>query len=211
MRRTALTGLVAGLALVVAAVLLWPAGAVGASSAPAAPVPVAAPPLPAPSPAAPSPAAAGGATPPEASPVRVRIGDVSAPVVAVGVDEEGAMSVPEDVRTVGWYRYGPGPGAPSGSSVLSGHVDDQVQGPGAFADLGDLRGDDPVEVELADGAVLRFQVRSVERFAKEELPVDRLFDRSGPSRLVLVTCGGEFDRAARSYQQNVVVTAERAR
>ncbi len=65
MRRTALTGLVAGLALVVAAVLLWPAG-VGASSTPAVPVLVPPPPL-----AAPSPAVAGGA-PPEAPPVRVQ-------------------------------------------------------------------------------------------------------------------------------------------
>jgi hypothetical protein len=202
-RRTALTGLVAGLALVVAAVLLWPAG-VGASSTPAVPVLVPPPPL-----AAPSPAVAGGA-PPEAPPVRVRVGDVSAPVVAVGVDGQGAMAVPEDVRTVGWYGYGPRPGAPSGSSVLSGHVDDEVQGPGAFADLADLSGDDPVEVELADGTVLRFQVRAVERFAKDALPVDRVFDRSGPPRLVLVTCGGEFDRASRSYEENVVVTAERA-
>ncbi len=205
MRRTALAGLLIGLALVAAAVLLRPAG-VGASPAPAGPVPVPAPPL-----AAPSPAAAGGAPVPEAPPVRVRIGDVAAPVVVVGVDGQGAMAVPEDVNTVGWYGYGPRPGAPAGSSVLSGHVDDKLQGPGAFADLAEVRGDDPVEVELADGTVARFQVRAVERFAKEELPLDRIFDRSGPARLVLVTCGGEFDRAARSYEENVVVTAEPVR
>jgi LPXTG-site transpeptidase (sortase) family protein len=119
------------------------------------------------------------------------------------------MAVPEDVRTVGWYRYGSRPGTSSGSSVLSGHVDDRVQGRGAFADLGEVEPGDPVEVELADGTRLAYRVRTVERIGKDELAVDQLFTRSGAPRLTLVTCGGDFDRTTRSYEQNVVVTAER--
>ena len=41
---------------------------------------------------------------------------------------------------------------------------------------------------------------------KTELPPD-LFARTGPSKLVLITCGGEFDRSVRRYKQNVVVVA----
>jgi sortase (surface protein transpeptidase) len=134
--------------------------------------------------------------------------DAGAPVRAVGVDGRGEMEVPEDVRTVGWYRFGPGPGAPAGSAVLSGHVDDRVQGRGAFFGLTDLAEGDPVEVTLADGRVVGYRVVLVERVDKAVLPVDRLFARDGAPRLTLVTCGGEFDRAARSYRENVVVTAE---
>ena len=74
------------------------------------------------------------------APVRIRLAgvEVDAPVVPVGVDERGEMAVPEDVRTVGWYRFGPGPGATAGSSVLAGHVDDRVQGRGAFYRLAEL-------------------------------------------------------------------------
>ena len=35
---------------------------------------------------------------------------VDAPVLPVGVDGRGEMAVPDDVRTVGWYRFGPRPG-----------------------------------------------------------------------------------------------------
>ncbi|QJY47518.1 class F sortase [Pseudonocardia broussonetiae] len=133
--------------------------------------------------------------------------DVDVEVVDVGVDERGEMEVPQDVSTVGWYRFGPGPGAAAGSAVLSGHVDDRVQGEGAFYRLSELAPGDAVEVELADGAVVAYVVDRVRRIAKEELPVDELFARDGAPVLTLVTCGGDFDREARSYRENVVVTA----
>jgi LPXTG-site transpeptidase (sortase) family protein len=215
------TGLVTGLALVVVAVLLWPAGAgvspapvpaavpavvpavvPAAVIAPASSTPLAAPPVGAPlAPAAP------------AQPAQVRIGTIAAaaPVVAVGVDERGAMAVPEDVRTVGWYRFGSRPGSLSGSAVLSGHVDDRVQGRGVFAALGDVEPGDLVEVELTDGTRLGYRVRTVEQVAKDALPADQLFARSGPPRLTLITCGGDFDWTTRTHTENVVVTAEPAR
>jgi LPXTG-site transpeptidase (sortase) family protein len=217
--RTALTGLVTGLALVVVAVLLWPAGA-GASPAPA-PVPAAVPAVVpaaviAPASSAPLAAPPVGAPPAAAAPAQpaqVRIGTIAAaaPVVAVGVDERGAMAVPEDVRTVGWYRFGSRPGSLSGSAVLSGHVDDRVQGRGVFAALGDVEPGDLVEVELTDGTRLGYRVRTVERVAKDALPADELFARSGPPRLTLITCGGDFDWTTRTHTENVVVTAEPAR
>jgi LPXTG-site transpeptidase (sortase) family protein len=213
MHRTALTGLLTGLTLIVIAVLPWPTGA-GSFPAPvsASPVPAA---LAAPAPSAPLALPLTGPPPPPAAPAlpaRLRIGTiaVAAPVVAVGVDERGAMAVPNDVRTVGWYRFGPRPGATSGSSVLSGHVDDRVQGRGAFAKLADVKPGDPVEVELADGTPLGYRVRTIERVAKDALPTDRLFARSGPPRITLITCGGAFDWTTRTHTENVVVTAEPA-
>ena len=213
MHRTALTGLLTGLTLIVIAVLPGPTGA-GSFPAPvsASPVPAA---LAAPAPSAPlTPPLTGPPPPPAppAPPARLRIGTiaVAAPVVAVGVDQRGAMAVPNDVRTVGWYRFGPRPGATSGSSVLSGHVDDRVQGRGAFAELADVKPGDPVEVELADGTPLGYRVRTIERVAKDALPTDRLFARSGPPRITLITCGGAFDWTTRTHTENVVVTAEPA-
>ena len=37
-----------------------------------------------------------------------------------------------------------------------------------------------------------------------------VFDRTGPARLALITCGGEFDEDLRSYRDNVVVLASPA-
>jgi hypothetical protein len=144
-----------------------------------------------------------------APPVRIRVADagVDAPVVVAGVDEQGGMAVPEDVRTVGWYRFGAGPGATAGSAVLAGHVDDRIQGRGAFYSLADLPAGSPIEVTLADGTVLAYRVSAVERVPKAVLPADRLFARDGPPQLALITCGGVFDRAEGGYTDNVVVTA----
>jgi sortase (surface protein transpeptidase) len=132
---------------------------------------------------------------------------VDAPVVDTGVDEQGGMAVPHDIRTVGWYRFGASPGATAGSAVLAGHVDDRIQGRGAFYRLADLAAGSPVEVTLADGTVLTYRVSAVELVPKTVLPADRLFARDGPPRLALITCGGAFDRAKGGYTDNVVVTA----
>jgi hypothetical protein len=49
-------------------------------------------------------------------------------------------------------------------------------------------------------------VAAVETYLKERLPYERLFDQSGPPRVVLVTCGGEYRRDAGGWDSNVVVT-----
>ena len=142
-------------------------------------------------------------------PARIRLPSlgVDTAVVAVGVDGRGEMAVPEDVRQTGWYRFGPAPGSAAGSSVVSGHVDDAVQGRGAFYRLVDLAVGDPVVVTTVAGVDLTFRVSTVRRIPKSTLPVDELFARDGPPHLTLVTCGGAFDRASGSYRDNVVVTA----
>jgi Sortase domain len=133
--------------------------------------------------------------------------DVSSTVAPVGVDREGDLEIPEDVAEVGWYRFGPRPGDPAGSTVLSGHVDSAEQGKGAFFRLRDLKPGDPVVVRGSDGRTWRYRVVSREEWPKSEVPLDRLFSRSGAARLTLVTCGGGFREDIRSYQDNIAVTA----
>jgi LPXTG-site transpeptidase (sortase) family protein len=196
--------LVAGLALVVVPAGMWATDdAAPATITPARPA-VEAPPVALPLPVVP-------ASPPTAPepPVRVRLPalGVDAPVGPVGIDDRGRMAVPLDVATVGWYRFGPGPGAAAGSAVLSGHVDDREQGYGAFHRLGDLVPGDPVAVDLADGGVVTYRVEAVTRFPKADLPVGEVFARDGAPRLTLVTCGGPFDYEAHGYRENVVVVA----
>jgi hypothetical protein len=48
----------------------------------------------------------------------------------------------------------------------------------------------------------------IQRTLKHALPTTSLFDRSGPRRLVLVTCGGTFDTVSRTYSDNVLVHAK---
>jgi hypothetical protein len=144
-----------------------------------------------------------------AVPQRVRLPglQVDAPVVPVGVDDHGQVAVPADGTVVGWYRWSPAAGSAAGNTVLTGHVDTRRDGPGALFDLTDVRPGHTVAVELSDGSVVPYEVVALRDYDKADLPVDELFDRTGPARLLLITCGGEFDERTRRYADNVVVTA----
>jgi LPXTG-site transpeptidase (sortase) family protein len=134
---------------------------------------------------------------------------VDARVVPVGVDPDGLMTVPDDVSTVGWYRFGSTPADDQGTIVVAGHVDDREQGRGAFFDLRAIAVGDEVEVRDDAGELTTWRVTGRRTFEKESLPIDELYERTGQQRLLLITCGGDFDRAARSYESNVVVEAVR--
>ena len=143
----------------------------------------------------------------EARPVRVVLSSVGidAPVRPVGVAEDGQMQLPPDPRVMGWYRFGPAPGA-DGSVVVAGHLDSKRFGLGPLARLRDVEVGQPIEVTLAGGATSTYTVVAVERFDRQGLP-EELFSRQGPERLRVITCGGEYDPDAGGYQQNLVVTA----
>ncbi|MGH2528657.1 MAG: class F sortase [Actinomycetota bacterium] len=131
---------------------------------------------------------------------------VRAPIVPVGVEVGSRnVEVPSDVDAVGWYRFGPSPGA-DGSAVLLGHVDARTQGPGVFFRLRELEPADVVLVTFGNGSEFSFRVVARRSYAKSGLP-PMLFEREGRPILALVTCGGSFDQASRSYSDNVVVFA----
>jgi Sortase domain len=144
---------------------------------------------------------------PAAPPVRLvasGIG-VDAPVVPVGVDPDRALAIPADPSVVGWWQAGARPGSAAGSVVLAGHVDTRVDGPGALFRLASLRPRDAVVVDTPVGTV-DYVVDAVRRYPKVALPPE-VFATTGRPRLVLITCGGDFDRRTRHYADNVVVYA----
>ncbi len=147
-----------------------------------------------------------------AVPLQVRIGSISvdAPLVPVGLEEDLAMEIPERVADIGWYDphgLGVRPGS-AGTAVLAGHVDSRRQGRGALYHLRDLRVDEIIEIDLEDGTTQRWRITEIIQYPKDVLPFDDLFVWSGPPRLAVITCGGEFDRTARSYTDNLVAYAE---
>ncbi|TCK26435.1 class F sortase [Pseudonocardia endophytica] len=131
---------------------------------------------------------------------------VTAPVDPVGTDPSGGMVVPEQVRTVGWWAPGVLPGGSVGSAVIAGHVDSRAQGVGVLSVLPQLTQGEPVLVRDATGRTATFRVAARREYGKYDLPRD-VFRRDGAPQLVLITCGGRFDPAARSYESNIVVYA----
>jgi LPXTG-site transpeptidase (sortase) family protein len=131
---------------------------------------------------------------------------VDAVVVPVGVRVgTGELDVPPSTTDVAWYRYGATPGQ-DGSAVLAAHVDYDGR-KGVFFRLTELAPGDEVAVTDARGEVRRFVVDSTRHVAKRSLSAEELFRDAGAPVLTLVTCGGDFDRRARSYRDNVIVQA----
>ncbi|WP_100351215.1 class F sortase [Luteimicrobium subarcticum] len=123
-----------------------------------------------------------------------------------GVAADGTLQIPASGQVAGWYRYGPAPASRAGSAVLASHVD-TLQGIGQFARLQDVRRGARVDVRDASGATAHYAVRSVLLVAKSRLPLDQIFDETGPRRLVLMTCGGTWDASTGHYRDNVVLVA----
>ncbi|HEX4728159.1 MAG TPA: sortase [Jatrophihabitans sp.] len=142
---------------------------------------------------------------PPAAPVTLSIPTlgVRASVLPV-VNDHGMLGVPDDPAQVGWWSASALAGAATGTVVLDGHVDSATSGPGALFRLASLQANDPITLTTRTGQLRRYTVTGRRVYVKAGgLPAD-IFAQDGPARLVLISCGGPFDRTAGSYLDNIV-------
>jgi hypothetical protein len=168
---------------------------------------------------------AGFGEPPSASLGRIRVPalGIDAPLGQSSVGGDGQMPSPTGPSDAIWYDFAgwDGFGGSIGggqNAVFSGHVDYashveyagvDFRGRGIFFSLGLLSPGDVIEVD-SGGETVRYAVawrRQVGAVASEwgeilssDVPVDSI---------TLITCGGEFNFAERSYLDRIVVRAER--
>ncbi|TDB79425.1 class F sortase [Micromonospora sp. KC721] len=144
---------------------------------------------------------------PRSQPTRVRIPriGVDASTTPLGLDKNQQIAVPP-AKLAGWYKLGPSPGEP-GTAVLVGHLDARSTGPAVFFRLGALKPGDTIDVLRQDGTTARFIVDGVARYPKKSVPADLVYQHNGTPQLRLITCGGDYDKKAKSYKDNTVVFA----
>jgi hypothetical protein len=133
---------------------------------------------------------------------------VATDLTRLGLEPDGTMAVPDDFHQAGWFAQGPAPGQP-GPAVIAGHVDSRT-GPAVFYRLRELRAGHVIHITRADGTRLRFVVESARSYPKTSFPTAAVFGPVPSAALRLITCGGDFDRASRSYRDNLVVFAHLA-
>jgi Sortase domain len=141
-------------------------------------------------------------------PARVVLPDgTSAPVVPVGLHEDGSLVIPDDVRTVGWWTGGSKAGEAYGSVVIAGHVDSATRGIGVFAQLRHLSPGQVVGL-VAGAQRAGYRIISATQVPQAQISQEAgIFTVDGDPRLVLITCGGPFDPVRHRYQDNLVVVA----
>jgi hypothetical protein len=155
-------------------------------------------------------AAATAPAPAAAAPTRLRVASigVDSSLVPLGIDTGGALETPADYGRAGWFRLGTAPGG-VGPAVIAGHLD-STRGPAVFFRLPQLTPGAAIAVDRVDGSTARFTVTDVRQYPKDQFPTAQVYGPTPDAQLRLITCGGDFDSAAASYRDNVVVFARAA-
>ncbi len=130
---------------------------------------------------------------------------VDADILQVGLNADRTIEVPplDEVSLAGWYKYSPAPGV-LGPSIILGHVDSARYGKGVFFDLGRLHRGDRFSLRRADGMLATFRVDRVAQYPKSAFPTQTVYGNTAGAAIRLITCGGSFDPAAGSYEDNIV-------
>jgi LPXTG-site transpeptidase (sortase) family protein len=145
-----------------------------------------------------------------ASPRRLSVPSlgIDTKIYQVGLDKRKNVVIPEDIKKVGWYKLGVPPGVDRGNAVIVGHRDGSGYRKGAFYYLGTMKPGQVVSVTTSGKRTLKYRVESVRSIRKKGLPYEKYFAVDGRHKLVLISCGGYYDRNNGGYQDNVIVTAE---
>lgn len=130
---------------------------------------------------------------------------VNAPIEQVTVDSHNDMAPPAKPTDVGWYAPGVAPGE-AGDAVIDGHLDWYGMPQAVFYNLNRLGAGDEVDVISQGGVRLRFQVTDSTSVSRTAHPAG-LFARSGPARLTLITCAGDWNPSVGQYNQRLLVDA----
>ncbi|NEA65690.1 class F sortase [Streptomyces sp. SID12488] len=146
---------------------------------------------------------------PRARPTRLLIPTigVDAPFVGLAIGATGQLEPPpaDDVNLVGWQADGVSPGE-AGTAIIAGHVD-TATAPAVFAGLSELKKGNRFSVNRSDRRTAVFVVDSVETFAKDDFPDERVYADTPQAQVRLITCAGDYDHSVRDYTDNLVVFA----
>lgn len=127
-------------------------------------------------------------------------------LVHVEVASDGSLPIPSGVDQAVWW--GTGLNAAAGATVFAGHVNwAGVTGP--FAELWQDQVGAVISVRDNAGNQLRYKVTQVMTLDKSQLPqqAPALFSPTGPQRIVVATCGGEWVGGSLGYADNRVLVA----
>ncbi|MFZ0161211.1 MAG: sortase [Kineosporiaceae bacterium] len=131
-----------------------------------------------------------------------------APVEQADVAADGSLQIPDPPNVVGVWSGGAHAGDPFGSMVIAGHVDSAQYGLGVLAELKWVKPGAVIELQ-AGRSRMRYKVTRTTQVNQQSLATDDEYFAQGntPHRLVVITCGGPFDRSKHGYRDNFIVIA----
>lgn len=142
------------------------------------------------------------------APTRITIPaiNVDARVQSVGLSWHGTIAVPTNYTDVGWYRLGPAPGEP-GSAIIDGHLNNGFALPGVFLHLDRIVPGNDIYIVAASGRRWHFVVTETQTIEYRSPLPEGIGAASGPSKLILVTCDGDWIAREKTYDRRLIVIA----
>ncbi len=134
---------------------------------------------------------------------------IRARILPMGVTENNAIQAPINIFDSGWYTESARPGR-SGVAFIDAHASGATR-EGLFAYIDTLRASDRITVERGDGTMLHYEVRELEVLNLDTIDMAKVLSPRGDivEGLTLMTCTGKWMADASTYDQRVVVYAER--
>lgn len=125
----------------------------------------------------------------------------------VGVDQNKAVAVPNNVHMAAWFVETVLPGE-KGLSIIDGHVHGRVNA-GIFQNLTKLKAGDSLTIEFGNGSKKDFEVvKSVSLDTKDAAGALFSQEPTITNQLNLITCSGSWDKKAQQYTQRTIVSTK---
>lgn len=130
---------------------------------------------------------------------------VKSRIVPVGVTAENVVEAPQSIFDSGWYSGSSKPGQ-TGATFIDGHVSGYSSS-GVFGRISQLSAGDKIKVEMGNGKIYSYTVKSKETVPLKKVDMDKALSVPGgfASGLNLMTCGGDFDASTSSYKGRTII------
>lgn len=138
--------------------------------------------------------------------IEVPVAGIKGFIQKVGIDQNQAVTAPNNVHLAGWFVDSVKPGE-KGLSIIDGHVSGR-SADGIFKGLPQVKPDDEIVITMGGGQKFTYKVLDTKTVPNEQA-ASVLFEQ-GPTishQLNLITCSGQFDKASNSYKDRVIVSA----
>src|SRR5690606_7545260 len=135
---------------------------------------------------------------------------VSATIEAVGLTEDGLMDAPKTNEGVGWYDQSSRLGEDRFSVLLDGHYGTPAE-PAVFYRLAELVVGDTIKLIGANGAILTYEVVETEQQYTADVDMEKALNLYPDTiqSLTIITCDGNYDESAATYDKRTIVYAKR--
>lgn len=135
---------------------------------------------------------------------------INANIVPVSTLKDGSIDAPKTAWDAGWYEQSalPGTGG-NGSLFIDGHVNDALGTPGIFYRLDSLAAGDIITIERGDHAMISYAVQTIDRRPIANVDMNQALRSFVPGKegLNLMTCGGVYDTARKTYDDRITIYA----